>query len=51
MISKAIMKNIIGDEIFEYRNKKINSDEFFFDYLKKVSKNKRKMGHITKLLD
>ena len=51
MISKAIMKNIIGDEIFEYRNKKTNSDEFFFDYLKKESKNKRKMGHITKLLD
>ena len=51
MISKAIMKNIIGDEIFEYRNKKINSDEFFFDYLKKESKNKRKMGHLTKLLD
>ena len=51
MISKAIMKNIIGDEIFQYRNKEITSDEFFFDYLKKESKNKRKMGHITKLLD
>jgi len=51
MISKAVMKNIIGDEIFEYRNKETNSDEFFFDYLKKESKNKRKMGHITKLLD
>lgn len=51
MTSKAVMKNIIGDEIFEYRNKETNSDEFFFDYLKKESKNKRKMGHITKLLD
>lgn len=51
MTSKAIMKNIIGDEIFEYRNKKTNSNEFFFDYLKKDSKKKRKMGHITKLSD
>ena len=51
MTSKAVMKNIIGDEIFQYRNKEITSDEFFFDYLKKESKNKRKMGHITKLLD
>jgi 5-(carboxyamino)imidazole ribonucleotide synthase len=51
MMSKAMMKNIIGDEIFEYRNKKVNSNEFFFDYFKKESKNKRKMGHITRLYD
>ncbi len=51
MMSKAMMKNIIGNEIFEYRNKKVNSNEFFFDYLKKESKNKRKMGHITRLYD
>lgn len=49
MQSKAIMKNIIGDEIFDYRNKKFNGNEFFFDYLKKEAKSNRKMGHLTTL--
>ena len=50
MKSKAIMKNIIGDNIFEYRNKQFQKNEFFFDYLKKESKAKRKMGHLTTLI-
>lgn len=50
MESKAIMKNIIGDNIFEYRNKQFQKNEFFFDYLKKESKAKRKMGHLTTLI-
>ena len=31
-------------------NAKINKNEFFFDYLKKEIKQKRKMGHLTTLL-
>ena len=38
------MTNIIGDQITNYRNKKYNKNEFFFDYLKKEIKQKRKMG-------
>ena len=44
------MTNIIGDQIINYRNKKYTENEFFFDYLKKEIKNKRKMGHLTTLL-
>ena len=46
-ISNAKMVNIIGDQIMVYRNKKFEQNEFFFDYLKKEIKNKRKMGHLT----
>ncbi|MDA7780041.1 5-(carboxyamino)imidazole ribonucleotide synthase [Candidatus Pelagibacter sp.] len=49
-ISNAMMTNIIGDQITNYRNKKYNENEFFFDYLKKEIKQKRKMGHLTTLL-
>ena len=49
-ISNAKMKNIIGDQITSYRNKEYNENEFFFDYLKKEIKHKRKMGHLTTLL-
>ncbi len=49
VLSGAVMKNIIGDEIFYYRKKKLNDNEFFFDYLKKEAKPKRKMGHLTTL--
>ena len=49
-ISNAQMKNIIGDEIINYRNKKYAENEFFFDYKKKHIKNKRKMGHLTTLI-
>ncbi len=46
-ISNAKMLNLIGDEIKIYRKKKFNSNEFFYDYLKKEIKPKRKMGHLT----
>ena len=41
------MINLIGDDILIYRDKKFSENEFFYDYLKKDIKNKRKMGHIT----
>ena len=49
-ISNAKMKNIIGNEISFYRKKKYEQNEFFFDYLKKEIKSKRKMGHLTTLI-
>ena len=49
-ISNAKMKNIIGNEISFYRDKKYEQNEFFFDYLKKEIKSKRKMGHLTTLI-
>jgi 5-(carboxyamino)imidazole ribonucleotide synthase len=49
-ISNAKMTNIIGDQITNYRDKKYAEDEFFFDYLKKEIKIKRKMGHLTTLI-
>ena len=50
-ISNAKMINLLGDQISQYRNStKFNENEFFFDYLKKEIKEKRKMGHITILI-
>ena len=50
-ISNAKMVNLIGNEIEPYRqNLKLGQNEFFFDYLKKKIKEKRKMGHITTLI-
>jgi len=49
-VSNAMMVNIIGDQITNYRNKEHSENEFFFDYLKKEIKQKRKMGHLTTLL-
>ena len=49
-LCNAKMINIIGDEINNYRNKKYTENEFFFDYLKKKIKTKRKMGHLTTLI-
>jgi 5-(carboxyamino)imidazole ribonucleotide synthase len=50
-ISNAKMTNLIGEQISHYRNlTKFNENEFFFDYLKKEIKEKRKMGHITTLI-
>ena len=46
-ISNAKMINLIGDQITVYQNKQLKPDEFFFDYLKKEIKPKRKMGHLT----
>jgi len=50
-ISNAKMINIIGDQITLYRNKEFAKNEFFFDYLKKKIKDKRKMGHLTTLIN
>ena len=45
------MINLIGNQIEPYRqNIKLKTNEFFFDYLKKDIKEKRKMGHITTLI-
>ena len=50
-ISNAKMMNLLGNQITHYRNlQKFNDNEFFFDYLKKDIKEKRKMGHITTLV-
>ena len=49
-ISNAKMTNVIGDQITIYRKKEYNSTEFFYDYQKKVVKDKRKMGHLTALI-
>jgi len=50
-LSNAKMINLIGNQIEPYRkNLKLNDNEFFFDYLKKEVKDKRKMGHITTLI-
>ena len=46
-IYDAKMINLIGDDILFYKNKKLKDNEFFFDYLKKTVKEKRKMGHLT----
>ncbi len=46
-ISNAEMINILGKEIEEYRSKPVSDVEFFFDYGKKIIKEKRKMGHLT----
>jgi len=43
----ATMKNIIGAEIDNYRSMNFTDKQFFFDYLKKETKPKRKMGHLT----
>ncbi len=50
-ISNAKMVNLIGNQIKPYReNKNLTDKEFFYDYLKKEIKDKRKMGHITTLI-
>ena len=48
-ISNAKMINLIGSQITVYQNKQFGANEFFFDYLKKEIKHKRKMGHLTTL--
>ncbi len=50
-LSNAKMINLIGKQIEPYRqNLKLKDNEFFFDYLKKEIKEKRKMGHVTTLI-
>ena len=47
-ISNAKMINLLGEQIIPYRkNIKLGNKQFFFDYLKKEIKEKRKMGHLT----
>ena len=46
----AEMINLIGNQIIPYRkNYNLKDNQFFFDYLKKEIKEKRKMGHLTTL--
>jgi len=49
IIYKATMYNILGSDIKKYRLKKTASNEFFYDYGKLRIKEKRKMGHLTKV--
>ena len=50
-LHNAEMINLIGNQITPYRqNRSLNDNEFFFDYQKKEIKDKRKMGHLTKIL-
>ena len=46
-LSNAEMINLLGDQIIIQRKRKLQSNEFFYDYLKKEIKPKRKMGHLT----
>ena len=49
-LHNAEMVNLIGNQILPFRqNPNLNNNEFFFDYLKKEIKEKRKMGHLTKI--
>ncbi len=48
-LHNAEMINILGENIINYRKRKYLDNEFFFDYLKKEIKSKRKMGHLTTL--
>tara|TARA_B100001750_G_scaffold205439_1_gene182499 strand:- start:160 stop:1206 length:1047 start_codon:yes stop_codon:yes gene_type:complete len=48
-IYNAEMINVIGEDILTYRSKKLEDNEYFYDYLKNDIKKKRKMGHITKI--
>ena len=49
-LSNAKMINLIGNQIIPYRESlKLENNQFFFDYLKKEIKEKRKMGHLTTL--
>ena len=50
-LSNAKMINLIGKQIEPFRKGfDLKENEFFFDYLKKEIKEKRKMGHITTLI-
>ena len=42
--------NLMGSGALKFLDKEHNENEFFFDYLKKEIKQKRKMGHLTTLL-
>ena len=47
-LHNAEMINLIGEQIKTYReNPNLKDNQFFFDYLKREIKDKRKMGHLT----
>ena len=47
-LHNAEMTNLIGKQIKTYREShNLKDNQFFFDYLKKEIKDKRKMGHLT----
>ncbi len=47
-LHNAEMINLIGEQIKTYReNSDLKDNQFFFDYLKREIKDKRKMGHLT----
>lgn len=49
-LHNAEMINLIGEQIKTYReNSDLQDNQFFFDYLKREIKDKRKMGHLTTL--
>ena len=49
-LHNAEMINLIGEQIKTYReNSDLKDNQFFFDYLKREIKDKRKMGHLTTL--
>jgi len=48
-IRNAIMKNALGKNIYQFRERKSNNKEFFYDYGKMHVKEKRKLGHLTKV--
>ncbi len=49
LIHPAEMRNILGEEIYEYRRSNIPKNSFFHDYFKDEAKTGRKMGHLTKI--
>ncbi len=49
-INNSEMLNLIGDDIKDYRDKKITKGHYFYDYEKKSIMDGRKMGHITKII-
>tara|TARA_Y100000996_G_C22543801_1_gene651009 strand:- start:1215 stop:2246 length:1032 start_codon:yes stop_codon:yes gene_type:complete len=48
-IHSAEMRNILGEEIYEYRRGNLPENTFFHDYFKNEAKVGRKMGHLTKI--
>ena len=45
-ISNAEMYNILGSEILDYRKKTFKKNEFFYDYLKKETREGLSLIHI-----
>jgi len=48
-IQNAIMINALGNNIYKFIERKSNNKEFFYDYGKIQVKEKRKLGHLTKV--